>query len=213
MIKVKVELPGTLRLDGETSEKAMERCISTQLPAIESDVRWSRSIGRETEELRRESPSLGIMTQYTRTVYLAWLCKDVNSTWASPAPSVQLEPEPAARRSRVRSSLQDSLQRQLKRSDSASEAAQESISVQREAIRILSNKEQIIVIPNSVEEGRQDVYTWLLPVEMDILSEEFAVPILRQWLTAHDFSQTGESCGPLVSGALPAILSHPCESI
>lgn len=172
-VKVGMQLPGSKRRENESCEEAVERVIRGDLIRIAPVLKWSSTVGREVDIFFKESPTIGVPTRYSRTIFMGILRQNLDP-FKIQAPFVELEPEPT-RLGRV-GSFGSFWHRQTLRAEEES---------QLEAIRILTNVKEVIVLPDSDEgEGGYALYVWLHQEEFDALSEESAKPVVQKWASA-----------------------------
>lgn len=170
-VKVSVQLPGGKRRENENCEEAMDRVIKSDLVRIAPALRWSDSANKDVAVFFKESPTFGISTRYSRTVFTGCLSRDL-SPFTVQAPHVELEPEPPRKRSRFGAWRH----RQSMRAEEQS---------QLEFIEILHSLKDVIILPSSDEEaGGYDLYVWLTQQHFDVLSQEDAKPVVHKWASA-----------------------------
>merc|ERR1712217_815750 len=87
LVKVSVGLPGSKRQGMESYESAIERVINDDLKCFRSCLDWSTTSSRSTETFFRHSPTYGIRTRYSRTVFTGDLTQDLHQ-FTSPAPEI-----------------------------------------------------------------------------------------------------------------------------
>lgn len=165
--KVSVELPGTKRRGDESCEVALKRLINTELQRISPALKLNTD-SREVDVFFKESPTYGISSRYSRTIFLGCVRRNL-APFTVPAPSAELELELTRKPSRLSAFW--------RRRDVHAEEA-----LQLEVMRILRTISEVIVLPaNDEEVGTYDVYIWLQQSEFEALANEKSKPTLQKW--------------------------------
>jgi len=159
-------LPGSKRREQETSAAAMERVVDEELGAMDLSIEWHPMLGRSETRTFKISPTSGLKTVYSRTVYTGFACAE-QAGWSITAPGKGFAPQSSAKPTRV------ALPCPSRKRSTCVQAVQEHVT------------EILRGIPHAVvcdREHRRFLYAWLLDEEFQALEGDAARPILEQWL-------------------------------
>jgi len=172
-ISVSCVLPGSKRREQETASAAMQRVVDEDLEATGTVIAWTPKVGKSRARSFKDSPTYGIKTMYSRTLYTGIVREHVWPT--TPAPCEAFAPKFSKGPGRVQCQCP-------RRSRNTPVQV-----VQREAARILKGIPDVAVC---AKEDRRIFYAWLLDDEFAALERPDAKPMIFQWLEQIDLTHT-----------------------
>jgi len=162
-------LPGSKRKEQETTVAAMQRCVEEDLSALCTEIEWHPKLGKSHTVSFKDSPTFGLKTMYSRTLFMGFVNDDFVGSSAFTTPGEDFSPKftnepPSARFGCLRRSRSSQVEDK-----------------QKEVANVLRGIPDVVV---SEQQHRSVIYAWVSQGDFEVLEVDEAKPILDQWVEA-----------------------------